>query len=71
MVKLIERRETWYAVQYEPTDAWDYGSNDYDEALDMLREQGEGLIAVIQDGYCDKELYYDDLFGNNWDLYEE
>lgn len=39
----------WYAVQKDSTDAWDNGSYDYDEAVRMLKERGEGLIAVIDD----------------------
>ena len=55
----------WYAVQETPEDAWDNGSYDYDEAVEMLKEQGHGLIAVIeQDEYetfCVNELWYDDI----------
>ena len=52
----------WYAVQHERSDAWDYGSFDYDEACRMLKEQGEGWIAVIQNGnHCIDEIAYEDL----------
>ena len=69
MVRLVESfyssDDVWYAVQEDPTDAWDYGSYNKDVAIDMLRqlvyERGDGLIAVIKDGICDKEIYYDDL----------
>lgn len=53
----------WYAVQKESTDEWSYGSHDLEEAKAMLREQGEGLIAVIdeEDNFCIEEIYYDDV----------
>ena len=63
----------WYAVQETPEDACDYGSFDKEEAIDMLQEQGKGLIAVIagcwdvngkslDDTYCVDEWCFDDLF---------
>lgn len=52
----------WYAVQKDSTDPWDYGSHNYDEAIEMLKQQGEGLIAVINDDFCEEEIKYDDLF---------
>ena len=53
----------WYAVQKTPEDAWDYGSHDYGEAVKMLREQGEGLIAVINEDtkVCEKEIRLDEI----------
>lgn len=39
----------WYAVQETPDDDWDWGSYDYDEAVKMLKEQGHGLIAMIDE----------------------
>lgn len=53
----------WYAVQRTPEDAWDNGSYDLEEALEMLRNQGEGLIAVINDEtkYCMEEIRYEDI----------
>lgn len=53
----------WYAVQETKEDAWDYGSSDYSEAVRMLREQGYGLIAVIENDTCVEEIEYDDLPG--------
>lgn len=52
----------WYAVQRDREDAWDNGSFDYDEAVKLLREQGYGLIAVIDDDTksCIEEIEYDD-----------
>ena len=52
----------WYAVQKSPEDAWDNGSYSYEEAEQMLREQGCGLIAVIVNGdYCKAEIHFDEL----------
>ena len=53
----------WYAVQEDSSDAWDYGSHNFDEAKLMLKDQGYGLIAVIENGdYCKEEIRYEDLF---------
>ena len=55
----------WYAVQETSADGWDYGSHDLDEAKEMLREQGHGLIAVIEESensVCVDEMAYEDLF---------
>lgn len=50
----------WYAVQRNNTDSWDFGSYDFEEAKQMLIDQGEGLIAVIAetntDAYCECEI---------------
>ena len=53
----------WYAVQKTREDAWDYGSHDKDEAIKMLKEQGSGLIAVIdeEDSFCLEEILFEDL----------
>ena len=53
----------WYAVQEERTDAWDNDSYDYEEAVQMLKEQGHGLIAVIDDDakVCLEEIEYEEL----------
>lgn len=53
----------WYAVQETREDAWDIGSHDYDEAVRMLREQGHGLIAVINEAeaFCEDEIEYEDI----------
>jgi len=52
----------WYAVQRDREDAWDNGSFDYNEAVAMLKAQGEGLIAVIDDEtkVCTEEIEYDE-----------
>ena len=52
----------WYAVQGTREDVWDYGSEHYDEAVEMLKKQGYGLIAVIEnDTECVDEILYDDI----------
>ena len=58
----IEDRR-WYAVQETRDDAWDYGSHDYEEAVNMLKEQGDGLIAVINEhtGVCEKEIEFEEV----------
>lgn len=54
----------WYTVQKETTDEWDYGSYDYTEAVEMLKKQGAGLIAVIEEntGVCVEEITYEEVF---------
>lgn len=61
LAEIADRR--WYAVQETREDAWDYGSHSYDEAVQMLKEQGEGLIAVIneQTGVCEKEIGFEEV----------
>lgn len=54
--------EKWYAVQETSEDAWDYGSSDFEEAKAMLKKQGHGLIAVINNDFCEDEIQFDDLF---------
>lgn len=53
----------WYAVQKDRDDAWDNGSYDLDTAREILKEQGYGLIAVIDEesNFCEKEIEYEDL----------
>ena len=55
----------WYAVQENSEDAWDYGSESYSEAVQMLKDQGHGLIAVIEvdeyDTLCVDEIEYEEL----------
>lgn len=53
----------WYAVQENRMDAWDNGSDNYDRAVEMLIEQGCGLIAVINEdsGVCEEEIEFDDI----------
>jgi len=53
----------WYAVQMESTDDWGNGSYDYNEAVEMLKEQGAGLIAVIDEetNYCLEEIRFEEV----------
>lgn len=58
---MIKEQKLWYAVQEDRADGWDTGSYDYEEAVRMLKEQGHGLIAVIQEGndpICIREIEY-------------
>ena len=54
---------TWFAVQETSEDDWSYGSYNYDTAVKMLKEQGHGLIAVINEetSYCEQEIAYEDV----------
>lgn len=56
----------WYAVQGNREDAWDNGSHDFHEAVQMLAEQRSGLIAVVDENqdFCLDEIEYKDLFGD-------
>ena len=49
----------WYAVQTDRTDDWGTGSYDYNEAVQMLKRQGRGLIAVIDGDVCVNEIEYE------------
>lgn len=53
----------WYAVQMTTEDDWGYGSSDLEEAKRMLKEQGQGLIAVIdvESNFCEAEITYDEI----------
>ena len=57
-------KNIWYAVQADSTDDWSYGSDDYDTAVEMLWQQGHGLIAVINEdtSFCEDEIRYEDYF---------
>lgn len=57
---------TWFAVQEDSTDAWDNGTYNYEKAVQMLLEQGHGLIAVIdrEHDYCVQEITYDEVKGD-------
>ena len=56
---------TWFAVQEDSADAWDNGTYNYEKAVQMLLEQGHGLIAVIdrEHDYCVQEITYDEVKG--------
>ena len=47
----------WYAVQATTEDAWDMGSYDWDEAVEIANERGEDIIAEIQDDICIAEYH--------------
>ena len=57
---------TWFAVQEDSADAWDNGTYNYEKAVQMLLEQGHGLIAVINEdtNYCVQEITYDEVKGD-------
>ena len=59
----MKEKKIWYAVQETSDDSWDKGSYNIDEAVAMLKEQGHGLIAAIDedDAFCLDEYAYDDL----------
>jgi len=50
----------WYAVQMTKEDPWDNGSHDLSEAKAMLKAQGCGLIAVIDNDFCIEEIPYEE-----------
>lgn len=56
-------KNIWYAVQIDSTDAWDYGSYDYDEAVEMLNQQGRGQIAIINEdtSFCEGEISFEEV----------
>ena len=53
----------WFAVQLDSTDEWGTGSYDYCEAIEMLKEQGAGLIAAVDEetSCCLYEISYDEV----------
>ena len=57
------KNRIWYAVQKEPEDSWDYGSDDFEEAKNMLMFQGFGLIAEIDTdtNVCINVFYFEEL----------
>ena len=57
------KNRIWYAVQESSEDSWDYGSDDYETAKDMLLRQGHGQIAVIdtKTNFCLNEFYYEEF----------
>lgn len=50
---LIENKngEYWYAVQGEEEEAWDTGSENWQQALKMCDDRGYKYILVIQDSW--------------------
>lgn len=59
----IKKRKKWYAVQLDRTDDWGTGSYSFLEAYEMLKEQGSGLIAVIDEetSCCLCEISYNEV----------
>ena len=55
--------DRWYAVQETREDDWGYGSYSYDEAVEMLEEQGHGLIAFINEetNFCEDEILFEEI----------
>jgi hypothetical protein len=73
-------KKIWYAVQETEDDGWDWGSYDYAEAVKMLKDQGHGLIAVIEEDelhpICVKEIEYKDIVeeepvDGEWEVYPQ
>lgn len=65
--------KTWYAVtnENECTYEWGNGSYDYNEAVEMLKEQGEGELVEVQETFFNgkminncatKRTEYDEIF---------
>ena len=65
--------KTWYAVtnENEGTYEWGNGSYDYDKAVEMLKEQGEGELVEVQEIFVNgkmvnncaiKRYEYDEIF---------
>lgn len=58
--RITSKRETtttaWYAVLESMEDEWGFGSEDLEEAKQMLKRQGRGLIALISGGVCVAEI---------------
>ena len=57
---------TWFALQETSDDPWDNGTHDYEDAVEMLLEQGHGLIAVINEdtNCCVQEITYEEVKGD-------
>lgn len=54
------KNNVWYALQRTTEDAWDNGTFDKAEALEMLNSSDEyQLIAVIENDVCIEEIYKD------------
>lgn len=51
----------WFAVMANEDDDWSIGTEDIEEAKQMLMEQGQGLIAAINDMICMYKIYYEDI----------
>lgn len=57
-------KRIWYAVQENKSDGWDgIGSYDFREAAGMLKSQGYGLIAAVdeENQFCVNEYTYEEV----------
>lgn len=64
--EIEEKYTRWYAVMETDDDDWGWGSYLYSVAIEMLKEQKSGLIAVIEfddigTGQCVDERRYEDF----------
>ena len=60
-------KELWFAVQENANDEWGFGSKDFMKACEMLKEQGHGQIAVIEnDNFCIQEITFETAEENNF-----
>lgn len=59
----MEETEIWYAVMANKRDSWDIGTYNKAEAIQMLREQGKGIIQAVDwtDHICLYELKYEEV----------
>lgn len=50
--------KTWYAVtnENEGSYKWGNGSYDYEEAVEMLKEQGEGELVEVQETFINGKM---------------
>ena len=65
MVTEFNVTSIWYAVLEDPDDNWERGSNNFEEAKEMLYKLGDGLIAVIDANDAPRivnKITYDEIF---------
>lgn len=53
-MKKENKKRIWYAVQKDPRDAWDWGSFDFGEAVEMCKADSEYQLIVAIDGDYDE-----------------
>lgn len=51
----------WYAVKMDGESEWEYGSADYDRAVELLIAAGGGTLGVMDGDNLIEELRWDDL----------
>lgn len=57
-------KRIWYAVQENKSDGWDgMGSYDFRTAAEILKSQGYGLIAAVdeENQFCVNEYPYEEI----------